>query len=80
MPKDEYFEELKKAHELYEAILEANPPDINKDFKEKYELKSKLFEQHSRDRKNTKIASLVSIIPFLLLAGFLLWLVYKFNQ
>ena len=47
MTKDE-FEKLKNAHEFYQAIVEHNPPDINKDFKEKYELKSKLFELHQQ--------------------------------
>jgi hypothetical protein len=79
MPKDEYYEELKKAHEFYEAIRECNPPDINKDFKEKYELKSKLFEQQMEDRKGTGCAVWVSIITFISLAGFLLYLLYIIN-
>jgi hypothetical protein len=65
MTKDE-FEKLKNAHEFYQEILEHDPPDINKDFKEKYELKSKLFEIHQRDRKSNTIAYWLNILLILL--------------
>jgi hypothetical protein len=55
MTKDE-FEQLKNAHEFYQDILEHDPPDINKDFKERYELRSKLFELHQQNRKSSTIA------------------------
>jgi hypothetical protein len=66
MPNDD-FEELKNAHEFYQEILEHNPADINKDFKEKYELKSKLFEYHKENRKSTAIARWITYIALLLL-------------
>lgn len=70
MPNDE-FEELKNAHEFYQDILEHNPCDINKDFKEKYELRSKLFEFHRRERKSLVIARWVNIIVLILLFSLL---------
>jgi hypothetical protein len=65
MTKDE-FEKLKNAHEFYQDILKHDPPDINKDFKEKYELKSKLFELHQQDRKSSAIAYWLNIMLILL--------------
>jgi hypothetical protein len=74
MTKDE-FEKLKNAHEFYQDILEHDPPDINKDFKEKYELKSKLFELYQQDRKSNTIAYWINIIAILL---FIAWVIYAF--
>jgi hypothetical protein len=75
MTKDE-FEKLKSAHEFYQAILEHDPPDINKDFKEKYELKSKLFKLHQQDRKSNIVANVIIIIVILLFLG---WIFYAFT-
>jgi hypothetical protein len=72
MTKDE-FKQLKNAHEFYQAILEHDPPDINKDFKEKYELRSKLFELHRQDRKSSTIAYWLNIILFLLLLALIIY-------
>ncbi len=72
MPNDD-FEELKNAHEFYQDILEHDPSDINKDFKEKYELRSKLFEFHRRERKSIVIARWVNIILLILLFSFIFY-------
>jgi hypothetical protein len=74
MTKDEFeFEHLKNAHEFYQDILEHDPPDINKDFKEKYELKSKLFESYQQRRKSNTFPFWLNIIPFLLLLGLIIY-------
>jgi hypothetical protein len=75
MTKDE-FEKLKHAHKFYQAILKHDPPDINKDFKEKYELKSKLFELHKQERKSNSLATWLNIILIILL---LLGFIYAFT-
>jgi hypothetical protein len=74
MPDDD-FEELKKAHEFYQDILEHNPADINKDFKEKYELKSKLFEYHKENRKSTAIARWITYIALFFLILFIILII-----
>jgi hypothetical protein len=74
MTKDE-FEKLKNAHEFYQDIVEHDPPDINKDFKEKYELKSQLFKLHQQDRKSNIVAKVLIITVILLFLG---WIIYAF--